>query len=244
MTHPDLHGQVDVVTGASRGIGRAIALSLAAHSAKVALAARQEQPLRTVAEEIAAAGGSALSIPTDMAEEPAIRALVQRTVAEWGRIDIVVNCAGIGIYGPLETTSTADWERLMAVNARGPFILCRETLPYLKQAGAGHIINVASVVGVKGYVNQAAYSASKHALLGMTKVLAQEAQAYGIRVHALCPGGVDTDMAAQARPDLDRSILMSPQEMADIVLFLLGQRGNAVIDLICVRRATAAPWFD
>ena len=241
----DLSGQVAVVTGGSRGIGRAIALALAEAGADVAINYQySKESADEVCNLISNLGVRTGAYKANVGKDEEVRSMVSSVLRDLGPVSILVNCAGIGIYGPLETTSTADWERLMAVNARGPFILCRETLPYLKQAGAGHIINVASVVGVKGYVNQAAYSASKHALLGMTKVLAQEAQAYGIRVHALCPGGVDTDMAAQARPDLDRSILMSPQEMADIVLFLLGQRGNAVIDLICVRRATAAPWFD
>ncbi len=240
----DLRGQAAIVTGASRGIGRAIALALAAHGAQVTLAARTAADLAHVQQEILVAGGRALSIPTDMTDEAAIVRLVQATLAQWSRLDIVVNCAGLGIYGPLAETTSETWDRLMAVNARGPFILCREAVPALKQTGGGHIFNIASVVGVKGYVNQAAYTASKHALMGMTKVLAQEVQAAGIRVHALCPGGVDTELAARARPDLDRSLLMTPEEMADIVLFLLSQRGNAVIDVVHVRRATSAPWFD
>ncbi len=130
----------------------------------------------------------------------------------------------------------------MAVNARGPFMLCREAIPHLKRQPISYIINIVSVVGVKGYINQAAYSASKHALLGMSKALAKEVQTDGIRVHAVLPGGVDTEVAAQMRPDLDRSILIKPEDIADIVLFLVTRQGNAVIDEIQVRRASAMPW--
>jgi 3-oxoacyl-[acyl-carrier protein] reductase len=130
----------------------------------------------------------------------------------------------------------------MAVNARGPFLLCREAIPYLGRQGGGFIINIASVVAVKGYANQAAYGASKHALLGMSKALAKEVQPAGIRVHVLCPGGVDTQLGGQARPDLDQSVLIQPEEIADLVLFLVTRRGNAVIDEIHVRRATSTPW--
>jgi 3-oxoacyl-[acyl-carrier protein] reductase len=130
----------------------------------------------------------------------------------------------------------------MAVNARGPFLLCREAIPYLRQQPQSFIVNISSVVGIKGYANQAAYSASKHALMGMSAALAKEVQADGIRVHAICPGGVDTPMVRQARPDLDPAVLMKPQEIADLVLFLVTRRGNAVVDQIHVRRAAATPW--
>jgi len=237
-----LEPQVALVTGAGRGIGRSIALALAQHGARVALAARTESELQAVQAEIAALGGEAIYVPTDVSQEAEVRALVQHTVAHFGRLDILVNNAGIGSFGPLVETTTAQWDHIMAVNARGPFLLCREAIPYLKQQERSFIINITSVVGVKGYVNQAAYSASKHAVMGMTKALAKEVQADGIRVHAICPGGVDTEMVSRARPDLDRSVLIQPEDIADVVLFLVTRRGNAVIDEVHVRRAASTPW--
>ena len=130
----------------------------------------------------------------------------------------------------------------MAVNARAPFLFCREAIPYLRKSDIPTIINISSVVGVKGYVNQGAYTASKHALMGMTKVLAQELHKDGIRVHVISPGGVATDMVTKTRPDLDISELVTPDEIADIVIFLLINRGNAVIDEINVRRHSNSPW--
>ena len=142
----------------------------------------------------------------------------------------------------LEETSTDDWDEMMAVNARGPFLVCRESIPYLKKQKTSWIINISSVVGVKGYANQSAYSASKHALMGMTKSLAREVKDDGIRVHAICPGAVDTEMITRARPDIDRSELIKPEEIADAVLFLTSQSGNAVIDQINIRRRSGTPW--
>lgn len=237
-----LTGQVALVTGASRGIGRAIALALADAGAAVSLAARAASDLCTVQSEIAEAGGQAAFFPTDLLSEGDIVALVQSTVGLFGHLDIVVNNAGTGTFGPLEQTTIDQWDHMMAVNARAPFLVCKEAIPYLRRQDASFIINIASVVGIKGYIHQAAYSASKHALMGMTKALAREVQADGIRVHAILPGGVDTGMVGQARPDLDRSVLMSPEEIADIVLFLVTRRGKAVIDEILVRRAASTPW--
>ena len=236
-----------IVTGASRGIGRAVANSLAAEGASVVLAARDRGRLETVAREIVDASGrtdSALSVPTDLTSEAEIDRLVKRARERFGRLDILVNNAGVAVKAPLENTKTEDWDRLMAVNARAPFLLCRAAVPLLRESGGGVIVNIASVVGVKGYVQQAAYTASKHALMGMTKVLAQEVKADGIRVHAVCPGGVATDMVKRTRPDLDDSVLMSPDEIAEIVLFLIAGRGNAVIDEIHVRRSASEPWFS
>jgi 3-oxoacyl-[acyl-carrier protein] reductase len=157
-------------------------------------------------------------------------------------LDILVNNAGIGIFGPLAEMTTEQWDRIMAVNALGPFLLCREAIPHLRQQEQAFIVNISSVVGVKGYANQAAYSASKHAVMGMSKALAKEVHRDGIRVHMICPGGVDTQMVGHARPDLDRSVLMQPEEIADVVVFLVTRQGNAVIDEIHLRRSNSTPW--
>ena len=242
MREQALEGRVAIITGASRGIGRAIALSLADQGARLSLAARDESALHGVEAEIEARGGQAACFPTDVSREGEVVRLVQDTVARFGRLDIVVNNAGLGIFGPLAEMTSEQWDSVMAVNARGPFLLCREAIPHLRQQPQSFIVNIASVVGIKGYANQAAYSASKHALMGMSAALAKEVQPDGIRVHAICPGGVDTPLVRQARPDLDPSVLMKPEEIADLVLFLLTRRGNAVIDQIHARRAMSTPW--
>lgn len=237
-----LAGKVAIVTGAGRGIGRSIALELGRHGVQVALAARTRPELEAVQAEIEALGGQAAVFPTDICHEDQVGALVSGAVQRFGRLDIVVNNAGMGVFKPLVDTTPDEWDRIMAVNARGPFLLCRAAIPHLRRHKPTFIINISSVVGVKGYANQAAYSASKHALEGMTKALAKEVQPYGIRLHIVGPGGVDTGMVSQARPDLDRSVLMQPDEIADIVLFLVTRRGNAVIDEIQVRRDASTPW--
>jgi 3-oxoacyl-[acyl-carrier protein] reductase len=130
----------------------------------------------------------------------------------------------------------------MRVNARAPFFLCKTAIPYLEKSKAATIINISSVVGHKGYVHQAAYAASKHALTGFTKVLAREVQDKGIRVYLLSPGGVHTEMVQKMRPDLDTSGLIKTEDMADIVRFLVTHRGNAMVDELRIRRAGGMPW--
>jgi 3-oxoacyl-[acyl-carrier protein] reductase len=237
-----LKDKVAIVTGSSRGIGRSIALMLASYGAKVVLAARDLSNLQTLQAEIKNLGTEAMCIPTDMSQESDIQNLVSQTIESFGRLDIVVNNAGLGIYDSVEKTSTETWDKLLSVNARGPFILCREAIPYLRQQPRSFIVNVSSVVGVRGYANQAAYTASKHALMGFSKALAKEVQPDGIRVHVLLPGGVDTNMLSLARPDLDKSVLMKPEEIAEVVLFLVTREGNATIDELLIRREASVPW--
>ena len=242
MTDGMMAGRIALVTGAGRGIGRAVALALAGQGAAVALAARSVEELEAVRGEIREKRGKAGTFPTDLAQPDAPRRLVEAVVGAYGGLDILVNNAGTAVNRGISETSVEDWDRLMAVNARAPFLLCREALPYLKRSGRGRIVNIASVVGYKGYVNQAAYTASKHALTGFTKVLAQEVMPDGVRVHLVSPGGVDTDLVGSMRPDLDRSGLTTAEEVAQTILFLLSQEGNAVIDEVNIRRPGKSPW--
>ena len=235
--------KVAIVTGASRGIGRAVSVALAKEAATVVLAARSLDKLKETAEQVAKAGGKAEIIVTDLTEEESIKNLVKVTNEKFSRLDILINNAGITHSAKLQETKTADWDRCFRINTRAPFILCREALPLLKRADAGYIVNVASVVGVKGYPLQSAYTASKHALRGMTISLAEELKDSNIRVHLLCPGGVDTELVQKVRPDIKKQDLMQPEEIAELVVYLVTHKGNAVIDELHIRRATSSPWF-
>ena len=239
---PDLHGQVALVTGAGRGIGRAIALALAHQGAHVVAAARTTGQIESVAREITEAGGSATPIVVDVADEQSIAALFRQIAEQQGRLDILVNNAGLGLYGPVADFPAADFDRVMAVNVRGTFLCCQAAMRLMIPKRSGYIVNVSSVVGFKGYPNQAAYTASKHGVMGLTKSLAVEAQEHGIRVSAILPGGTDTEMVAQARPDLDRSILIQPDDIARTILYLLSLSDRAHVDQIYIRRNTGKPF--
>jgi len=233
-----LEGQTAIVTGAGRGIGRTIAITLASHGVKVALAARSKDQLRAVQSEIASAGGTAEVFPTDITDDSAITALLEGAVERFGGLDILVNNAGLVKVVSLVETSAEDWDRTMAVNVRAPFVLCRQAIPYLKQRPHPHIINITSALAIKSYAGHGAYTASKHALLGMTRTLAKEVNDLGILVHVIHPGGVDTAM----RFDEDRAILMNPQPIADAVIFLLTIESSGTVDEIRVRRTVGPPW--
>ena len=238
-----LNGKVAIVTGASRGIGRAIGVALGAEGATVVLAARAPEALAQATSEVAEAGGIAFPVNVELADEASIKQLVQTTSKQWGRLDILVNNAGITHSASLEETATEDLDRCWTVNARAPFILCREALPLLRQAERGTIVNISSVVGIKGYPLQSAYTASKHALRGMSISLAEELRGSNVRVHVICPGGVDTEMVSRVRPDIKKEDLIGPGEIAELVVYLVTHRGNAVLDEIRLRRATSSPWF-
>jgi len=237
-----LDGKVALVTGGGRGIGRATARALALRGAHVFVAARTAQQIEAVAKEITEQGGTATSLQLDVSDEASVHEAFKTLSEQSGRLDILVNNAGIGLYGELKEFSAEDFDRTMAVNLRGTFLCCREALRLMARQGSGYIINVSSVVGFKGYPNQSAYTASKHGVMGLTKSLAVEAQGYGVRVSAILPGGVDTQMATDARPDLDRSILLQPDDIAQSVLYLLSLSDRAHVDEIYIRRRTSKPF--
>lgn len=238
-----LSGKVAIVTGASRGIGRAISIALARETATVVLAARSMPKLQETAELVQQAGGKAQIIITDLLLEESIKNLVRAVEDKFGRLDILVNNAGVTHSSRLEETKTEDWQRCLQVNATAPFILCREALGLLRKAPTSYIINISSVVGVKGYPLQSAYTASKHAVRGMTISLAEEFNGTNVRVHLICPGGVDTELIPQVRPDLKSEDLMRPEEIAELVIYLVTHQGKAIIDELHIRRSTSKPWF-
>jgi len=238
-----LDGKVAIVTGGSRGIGRAIYVALAGEGATVVIAARSADTLAEAADLVRRAGGRAEPVVTELADEQSIHNLVRVTQDRLGRLDILINNAGITHSARFEETRTEDLDRCWAINARAPYILCREALPLLRRAEAGFIVNISSVVGVKGYPLQSAYTASKHALRGMSMSLAEELRGTNIRVHVICPGAVDTGMVLDVRHDIKKEELIGPDEIAELVLYLVTHRGNAVVDELHLRRAAAAPWF-
>lgn len=232
-----LGGKTALVTGGGGGIGREIAAQLKAAGANVAICGRNVEKLEAAAHAI----GGALTLPGDLLDDTYVQSCVDRTVETFGGLDILINNAGVALSKPFAETAIEDFDRVMATNVRAPFLLIRRALPQLRKA-RGRVINIASVVAHKGYPLQSAYAASKHALLGLSKSLANELYEDGVRVHVISPGGVYTDMAKVARPDLSPDGLISAAEVADAVMFLLSLDKNAVIDEICLHRQGKAPF--
>lgn len=232
----DIKGKIAIVTGAGRGIGFATVKSFLSEGMKVAATSRHTEALKALDNE------NLLVIPADLTDICAFEKIVDACNCQFGGIDVIINNAGYAKKALLTQTTAQDFDLHMAVNVRAPMLLVNAAMPYLLKSKHATVINVCSVVSVKGYETQGAYTASKHALLGYTKVLARETFKQNIRVHALLPGGVGTELITETRPDLDFANLSTPQEMVDIMLFFLKNRNNAVIDQISVRRYTKDPW--
>ena len=237
-----LQGKAAIITGGGRGIGEAIAKAFAGEGAKVCVAARTGEQIERVADGIQAAGGAAAAVRCDVTQEDDVARMVAEAEAALGPIDILVNNAGAAIFRPLEETALDDWNRLFAVNATGVFLCSKAVMSGMKQRRKGHIIVVASTAGRKGYKEQSAYCAAKHAAMGLCKVLALELQPYNVRVSTICPGGVNTELVRRGRDDVDVSKYMRPEEIAQAAVFLACQEGIAQIDELCVRRVEATPW--
>ena len=235
-----LLGKTALITGAGGGIGRALAIQLAEAGANLALAGRDEKKLSESCALARTAGVEALMLPGDLTAPGHPAECVRRAVKGFGRLDILINNAGVVLSKPFEAVTPEEYDDVMAVNARAPFFLCQAALPYLRET-KGAILNIGSVVSHKGYPMQSVYGASKHALLGFTKALASEVRKDGIRVHMLSPGTVSTSMAGAVRPDLDGDALIQPEELAEVALFLL-TRKSAIIDEIQAHRPGKEPF--
>lgn len=241
-------GKVALVTGGAMGIGGAVAELLAERGAQVAIVDRAEKEGRALAEVIRARGGKAIAIAADVSRAADVNAAVERTVREFGGLDIVSNNAGIQRYGTAESTTEPEWDEVMNVNLKSVYLVCHAAIPHLKKA-KGAIVNMASVQGFATQKSVFAYTTGKAALVGMTRSLALDLAAFGVRANAVAPGSVDTPMLRWAidldkNPQaLERTInamhpigrMAQPREVAECVAFLASARASFVtgITLIC-----------
>lgn len=239
-----LSNRIAFITGAGGGIGRETAIALAKEGVRcVLLGGNKVQKLEETARLVSETGGFCRFYSGDLTEESTLSSCFDKAIKEVGRPDILINNAGLALNAEFENTSIDTFDKIMNINVRVPYILTQKALPFLKKSSRASIINIASVVSHAGYPNQSAYVASKHALLGFTKSLAAELYNDGVRVHAISPGGVYTDMVKVSRPDLTPEGMIMPSEIAQIVMFLLKNRGNAVVDEIIVHRLNKQPFL-
>lgn len=244
---PLLKDRIALVTGAGRGIGRAIALAFAAEGAKLAVTARTTSELDELVAAIRSKGGTALALPADLADRAVPAELVARVASELGPIEILVNNAGVGSSAdprPVAEFDDAFWDLSLAVNLTAPYLLCKAVLPEMLARRRGRIITVASIAGKIGTLHGAAYAASKHGVLGLTRTLALEVAAQGITVNAICPGPVHTRMndrrieydaarrgvsfAEQEQIQTPLGRRLEPEEIAPLAVYLASDAAGAV----------------
>ncbi len=236
-----LAGRVAVVTGGGRGIGQATAVTLASAGADLIVAARTQEELEETARRVRAAGRRCMTVPTDVTDEAACERLMEAAVAGFGDIDVLVNNAGAARFAPVWELTTEAFDLSLNVNLRGAFFCARAALRAMMPRRSGSIVNVASTSGKKPYAEQGAYCASKAGLIALSKVMAMELRPYGIRVHAVCPGGVDTRLAEEIHPHRNKEGWIQPQDVADAILYLLSTPGNITLDELVIRRTDAEP---
>jgi len=222
-----IRDRIAIITGAGRGVGKATARRFAREGARVVLFSRTPGALDEAAADIVREGGQALSMAGDVAREEDVRALFQRAMDAYGRVDILVNCAGIVLVRPFVDMDAETWDRVIAVNLRGTFLCCRQAFGIMTAQQSGVIINLSSLSGVRGvekFPGLSAYNVSKAGVAGLTEILAVEGKPFHIRVCAVSPGAVDTEMLRQAAPHLKAG--MTSDDLAEILLFLADDSGR------------------
>ncbi len=225
-----IENQVAVVTGSGRGIGRAIAIELGKLGARVSLVARSRPDLEETGRVI---GTSANVIPADVRKKEDLRNVFEQVQKTQGPVDILVNAAGLGIFGPVVDFKDDDFETLVQTNLRGIFYACRFVLPSMIERNKGDIISVASIAGKVGSANRAVYCASKFGVVGFTESLAEEVRQHGVRVSVVCPGSTDTAFSGHAGKT--REWMLRPQDVAHAVRMIVTQERNSFISEVIMR---------
>jgi clavulanate-9-aldehyde reducatase len=239
----DLSGQVVAVTGASSGIGEATALACARSGAAVAMAARRADRIQALAERIAGEGGRAIAVPADVGDEDQARAFVERAHSELGRLDVLVNNAGVMLLGPIESAPTEEWRQMVHVNVFGVLYCTHAALPLMHEQGSGHIINISSVAGRVARAGSAVYNLTKCGVGAFSEALRQEAVEMGVRVTLVEPGAVATELAGHNRPEVLEQIskrfggvtLLSADDIATAILYTIGQPQHVSVNELLIR---------
>jgi len=222
-----LEDKVVLITGASQGLGKALALAFAREGASVVVNSRSEGPLRSVVEEIEGSGAEALAVAADVSESADVERLVDAAVERFGKIDVLVNNAGL--LGPrvaIENYPEDEWRKVVDANLTGLFLVSKAAIPHLREGGS--IINIVSGVSIEGRAEWGAYSVSKFGVEGLNQILAAELQERGVRVNAVDPGGMRTDMRAAAYPDEDPMTRITPEENTAVFLYLASDESSVV----------------
>lgn len=236
-----LEGQVALVSGGGTGIGRAIAVALGQEGVKVVICGRRLEPLEETVQSIEATGGQGRAVQADVSQADEVQRLVETATDTFGPINILVNNAGINGSGYIHDHELETWDRVMAVNLRGPFLLARAVLPSMRAQRQGHIINISSESGLEYYEGNGAYGVSKHALNALGEYIQRENQELGIRVNTICPGMVLTEMS-QNSPGLNHDKCLQPEEIAELVLWLLTRQPNLKIGRPVLIQTMENPW--
>lgn len=238
-----LIGKTAILTGAAGGIGEALTCELAACGMNLVLTGRNAEKMRVLAEKTRQAGVRVAECVGDLSDLAFVDAVLETARAEFGGVDVIINNAGLSHNCTVEEMTPELFDEIMRVNVRAPYFMCQRAIPDLKQSDCATIINICSVVAHKGYPRQSVYSASKHALLGASKAMANELFRENIRVHVISPGGVFTPMIALTRPELTPEGMILPEDIARIARFYLEcRKTNAVIDEIEIHRANKEPF--
>ncbi|MDP6115286.1 MAG: SDR family oxidoreductase [Planctomycetota bacterium] len=241
---PTFTNQTALITGGGTGIGRGIALALGAEGASVAVCGRTREPLEESADLIRTHGVEAAAIQADITQEEEVAKLIREIESELGPISILVNNAGVARFASVWELTPEEFDEMVAVNLRGTFLCSRAVIPGMIERGQGRILNIASVAGLKPYPTQGGYCASKHAQIGLAKVMGIELQEHGIVVQTISPGGVDTPLARGIRDDVDFNDWMTVEEVAEAAMFMLSQQGRATTDHLILRRGKATAWSN
>ncbi|MGZ3468422.1 MAG: SDR family oxidoreductase [Isosphaeraceae bacterium] len=237
-----LEGKVALVTGGGRGLGEAICRSLASAGAIVVPADVRIDLAEEVSKAIRSEGGQASPMRLDVTREGQVDEEIEQLVSRQGRLDVVINNAGVDVTLPIEELSAADWDRIMAVNLRGPFLVARKALALMRRQGSGHIVNIVSTAAKRAWANAAAYHASKWGLLGFSHALYVEARSHWVKVTAVIAGGMRTPFLLDRFPDLDPGLLQDPRNVAETIRFVLTQPAETVIPEIMVIPMRETSW--